>query len=129
MAQEIETRGLVKIDIRAVDDDSIALVLTDTAGASSGYVLGPEGLNKLLEPLLGLATKWAEKPDLKVETLTGPQNALPAQRILVEQGRDATECALRIFVGKVELTFLIPLSEVVSATADLVRKITQDRIH
>jgi hypothetical protein len=125
----VEARGLVKIDIRATDDDTVALLLTDTTGVTSGYLVGPEGLNKLLLPLLGLATQWAEKSDLKVESLTGPQSALPAHHISIERGRDATESALRIFVGKVELTFMIPLETVLSAFEKLVRQITPGQTH
>ncbi len=105
------------------------MVLTDDTGSSLAYTLGPDGLNKLLERLLGLAIRWADKADLEVGTLTGPQHALPAHHIAIERGRDARECAVRIFVGKVELTFMIPLDEVLAATSKLVTMITEDTTH
>lgn len=124
MSKPIDARGLASIQIQPVKDrDSVALVMIDTANHATGYLINPEALNVLLEPLLGLATKWANQPDLKLETLVGPRHALPAQRIAIERGRNAKECAVRIFIGKVELTFLIPLEEVLAASADLVRQI------
>lgn len=43
--------------------------------------------------------------------------------MLIGQGRDATECAVRLFVGKMEITFLIPLDAVLGATSDLARQL------
>jgi hypothetical protein len=87
----------------------------DTSGEEKAYAVNPEGLNALLELVLGLATRWAEKPNLKVGNWSGPQNALPANHIELARGRSETECAVRLFVGRVELTFLIPVDDVMHA--------------
>lgn len=121
----IEACGLASVQIRPVpgDEDAVALVLTDEKGATSGYLINAEGLGVILAPLLGLAAKWAEKPDLGLENVTGPKNALPATRIILGKGRNDQEASLRVFVGKMDLSFLIPLDDLISGMSQLVQKI------
>ena len=119
---KIKAHGLARVETRTHDKDAFVLVLKDTKGKSTGYVLGPEGLNVLLAPLLQYAATWAEKPDLAIETLTGPKHAMLGKRIVLEQGRTPQECAVRIFLSeKMEMTFLMPIDEVVKGTANLAR--------
>lgn len=103
---------LAQLVLQPLTDERVALLLTDIAGRRSGYAIGPDELNKILGPLLALVKKWSHVEGRSLDTLLGPRMALPAQRVGVEQGRDATECALRVFVGKVEFSFLIPLSAI-----------------
>lgn len=132
MTKPIEAKGLADIAIvPTAQKDVVALVLTDTSGKKTEYLINPDGLGVLLQRVLGLASKWAEEPDLAIHTLTGPQHPLPgsgiqflpADRIAVRRGRHATECVVHIFVGRVELTFLMPLDEVIHAAAELVKHI------
>jgi hypothetical protein len=127
MSDKIETSGLAKLRIRETSDpDAKAMLLTDTKGKTSGYLINPEALNVILSPLLELASLWADKPSLAVDTLTGPEHALVGQHIAIAKGRHDTECAVRILVGKMELTFLMPLDEVVSAARGLAMMIDPD---
>lgn len=122
--KKIKAKGLASVSITLAEDgESVALLLSDTSGKSSGYLLGPEGVNALLEPLLGLAGRWADKRDLEIEKLSGSKNALPAHHISFERGRTNTETAVRVFVGKMELTFIMPLDSVIAASAALVQQI------
>ena len=121
----IEARGLARVETRPGATDSTAvLILEDTAQTITGYIINPEALNILLARLLSLLPKWADHQDLEPETLVGPQHALSAQRMLLTPGRSAQECAVRVYLGKVELTFLIPLDEVLGATANLKKLIS-----
>jgi hypothetical protein len=138
MTKPIEAKGLADISILpTAEKDVVALVLTDTSGIETRYAINPDGLGALLQQALGLASKWAEEPDLAIDTLTGPQHPLPgsgmkllaADRIAVWPGRHATECAVHVFVGKVELTFLMPLDEVIHAAAELVKQVTDEPLH
>jgi hypothetical protein len=127
MAKSIEASGLAQVRLDPLDAQSAVLVLTDTKQKSFGALINPDGLNALLAPLLVCASTWASKPDLKLETLVGPAQALPARRISFEKGRTPAECAVRIYLGhKMEMTFLMPLDEVTSAMANLARSITKD---
>lgn len=123
MAKSIEASGVRAIRFQPVDNDTVAMVLTDTKGSESAFLINPETLNVILAPLLGLATQWAEKPALEIGNLVGPFRALPATQIDISKGRNAEECALRVFVGSVEIAFLVPLSTVLKASADLIQKI------
>ena len=126
----IKARGLAEVRILPTkDEDSAVLVLVDTTKKATGYLINPDGLQALLVPALEFAVKWAKKPDLQLETLVGPRQALPATRLVLERGRDATECAVRVFVGEVELTFLIPLEEVIRAVGELKKQVDPETVH
>jgi hypothetical protein len=104
----------------------ICLALTDIDGLETEFVINPEGLNALMYPVLGLASKWARELGEKVKTWSGPKNALPAQHVELTMGRTASECAVRVFMGEVELTFIIPLDDVLKATAKLTEQIDKN---
>ncbi len=118
--ENIKARGIARVQFSGDEKDGqVAMVLTDTSQMRSGYLINPEALNILLSDLLGLATRWVEDPDLNIKEFTGQQRALPATHIEFAQGRDNSECAVRIFLGDVELDFLIDVNKVVSAFAGL----------
>ena len=122
MAKSLKASGLAHVRMDFPSADSAVLILTDTKKKAFATLINPEGLNAILSPLLQCASKWADKPDLAIETLVGPKNALVAKKIVFEKGRDSAECAVRLYLGqKMELTFLIPVDEVISGTANLVR--------
>lgn len=125
VSPSIEACGLASVQFQPVpgDEDAAALVLTDENAATSGYLINAEGLGMILAPLLGLAAKWAEKPSLGLENLTGPKNALPATRIILGKGRNDQEASLRVFVGKMDLSFLIPLDDLISGMSQFVQQI------
>jgi len=122
--QSVRASGLTRVQVRpGKDEDSRALILTDTRKKSKGYLINPEGLNAILTPLLGLAVEWSDKTDLELGTLTGPANALPANRLVIERGRNDTEAAVRAFVGNMELTFLIPLDNLMAGLRQFIEQI------
>lgn len=124
MTDSIEVNGLSDVKILPTDDqNSVCLMLSDTSGKESGFLINAEGLNALLVPALGLATQWADKPDLEIDSWSGVKRALPAHHIELAKGRTDTECALRVFVGKIELTFLVPLDTIIHATSVLIKQI------
>ena len=124
---KIEASGLARVAFQGdAAKGFVAMVLTDTKQRHFAALVSPESLNILLQPLLGLAARWADRPDLEIETLTGPTQALPGTKIAFERGRSDKECAVRIFVGKVELTFLFPVDDVISSTATLLGDVEGD---
>ena len=124
MTDSVEVSGLAAVRILPTDNqDSVCLMLSDTKGKETGFLINAEGLNALLLQALGLAIRWADSPDLQVESWAGVKNALPASHIELAKGRNSTEVALRVFVGKIELTFLVPLDTVIHATSVLVQQI------
>jgi hypothetical protein len=123
VADFINASGIAAFQLQPVDENTVALWLTDPKGKESAFLINPEILNAMLLPLLGLAIQWAGKPALEIGKLVGPLHAIPATQIDIAKGRSAEECALRVFVGSVEITFLVPLSAVLEATGELIRKI------
>lgn len=113
---QVRATGLANVAMRAgADEESRALILTDVDGRHAAFLLNPEAVNALLLPLLGLASEWADRPDLKIEEIASPSTALPANHIVFEPGRHEHEAALRVFLGKMALTFLVPASSVFEA--------------
>ena len=103
----------------------IALAITGADGETRVYAINPVTLRTMLAPMISLAASWSGDPELKLEDLTGTQNALVARKVLFNRGRDDAEGAIRIFLGKdVDLTFLMPLSELVPAFQVFAQKIT-----
>ena len=126
VVKTIKARPLTQVKLTYIESQSAVLILTDDRNKHTGYGISPEGLGVLLEALLPLAATWAESPDLAPETFSGPTSAFQASRISIEKGRTATECAVRVFLGplgKIEMTFMIPLDEVINAAAILVRQV------
>jgi hypothetical protein len=122
MSNEKSVRPIASVRTYPTDASNVVcLALTDTNGAETEFIINPEGLNALIYPVLGLASKWAKEPDLKVKSWSGPKNALPAQHVELAIGRTATECAVRVFMGEVELTFIIPLDDVLKAAEQFVQ--------
>jgi hypothetical protein len=120
---------LAELTLQPLTDEQVALLLTDRDGKISGYVITPDGLNAILGPLLGLVQKWAHLEGPSTGKHIGPRMALPASRVVVEQGRNTTECALRVFVGKVEFSFLLPLQAVVDGMAALIPRNKGEQSH
>jgi hypothetical protein len=116
MSNEKSVRPIASVRTYPTDASNVVcLALTDTNGAETEFIINPEGLNALIYPVLGLASKWAREPDSKVKSWSGPKNALPAQHVELAIGRTTTECAVRVFMGEVELTFIVPLDDVLKA--------------
>ena len=125
MGETFEVREIARVQTKPGDSENTAfLILEDTANNITGYAITPESLSVLLGQLLKLMPTWADHQDLKAETLVGPRHALSAQRMILMPGRHAAECAVRLYLGKIELTFLIPLDEALSATRNLREKLT-----
>lgn len=122
--EKIEKRVLAAVDVRAADDsDIIGLILTDTEGVTTEYLVKPKGWATLLIRALEVASQWAEHSESMASHLDEMTSALPAQGIRILPGRDATECAVHIFLERIELTFLIPLDDVINATHEMVEMI------
>jgi hypothetical protein len=102
----------------------VALVVTDAGGETRGYVINPATLRAFLEPLISLAATWSGDPDFSTEGLAGPRNALAARQILFTRGRDDSEAAVRVFLGRdIDLNFLLPLNAVMNAFQAFARNV------
>jgi hypothetical protein len=103
----------------------IALVITGADGETRAYAINPVTLRALLTPIISLAATWSGDPELKPQDLVGGQNALMAQKILFNRGRDSSEGAIRIFLGKdLDMTFLMPLDQLVPSFQAFAQKLT-----
>jgi hypothetical protein len=117
-----KTHGLTRVALETLNTESVALVLTNANGKNFRTAIGPEGLNALLTPLLKCIGLWGAKPALAVDTLVGPKNSIPAQKISFERARNSTEAAVRVHLGdKVEMVFLLPLDTLSLAILELTR--------
>jgi hypothetical protein len=117
---EVIAKGLRTIQIRPAGyEDTVAIMLQDVEGETNGYLINPDGLRVVLQPLLSLAGQWSDKPALDAGNLGGEQHALPAQRVEFLRGRTSTEAAVRVSLGRLELNFLVPLDAAVGAAQDL----------
>ena len=94
----------------------VALFLTGADDASRGYTITPATLRAILPSLISLAATWSGEPDFSTEGMGGTQNALMARRILFARGRDDSEAAVRVFLGKdLDFTYLMPLNLLMNA--------------
>jgi hypothetical protein len=131
MSGHIKARGLKRIRVEPVANNPLArvLILENVDGKSSGYIINPDALEAILEPVLELASRWAG------ETYPQPRNTqakvrerivLPGASLQLTEGRDEKECAVRLFLGKMEIVFLIPLEQVMAGFHDLAKQFGMD---
>ncbi len=124
--EKITAHGLAKVSFHGdVKDDAIAMALEDSEGQKLALAVTPQTITALLPPLLGLAKEWSDRGDLKLEKVTGLQNSLPAGRIEFAKGRNDKEIALRLFVGEIELSFILPVEELFTKIGELTKRIKQ----
>ena len=127
MTKKTLINPLVDVEVDSVaGTTAIAMKLTNSIGEEHYYVIDPKAVSKLLPKVLDCASHWAKHSDHSADIPSGRYDALPASRLSLERGRTNKEVALRVLVGKVEIAFLLPLDEVISATASLVERIESD---
>lgn len=117
----VKAIGLSRLKVEFVNDDTAALILTNTNNKQSSYLIDPHGLGMLLEELLTLAAIWAEHPEMKVERLSGDSQAMAATKFSIQKGRNDGEAALSVWLDKLLLTFLIPMDQVIQASASVIK--------
>jgi hypothetical protein len=100
-----------------------ALRLTGHKGTVATFIVGPEGLVEVLTELNGLLVAWAEVPESVRKDASGPAHSLPASRIELAKGRDASEVALTIHAGPMQFVYLCPLEGFVLAALELLKKV------
>lgn len=124
--EKITAHGLAKVAFHGdVKDDAIAMALEDSEGQKLALAVTAQTVSALLPPLLGLAKEWSDRGDLDIEKVTGLQNSLPADRIEFAKGRNEKEIAVRLFVGAVELSFMMPVEELFTKIAALTKRVKQ----
>ena len=117
----VKAIGLSRLKVEFVNDDTAALILTSTNHTHSDYLIGPRELGILLEELLTLAAIWAEHPEMKAERLSGDRQTMAATKISIQKGRNDGEAALSVWLDKLLLTFLIPMDQVIQASASVIK--------
>ncbi|CAE6695501.1 hypothetical protein [Candidatus Nitrotoga fabula] len=126
-SNEKPLRPLASVRTYPTDKNNlVCLALSDTEGNETEFIVNPDGLNALLYPVLGLASKWTRELGEKVKSWSGPKNALPARHVELVMGRTASECAVRVFMGEIELTFIVPMDAVLQATTKLTQQNDKD---
>ena len=124
--EKITAHGLAKVSFHGdVKDDAVAMALEDSEGQKLALAVNPQTVSALLPPLLGLAKEWSDRGDLDIEKVSGLQNSLPADRIEFAKGRNEKEIAVRLFIGAVELSFILPVEELFTKIAGLTKRIKQ----
>ena len=123
---DMPVRRIAHIDFTGNSDEKqITLAITGDDGETRAYNLDPATLRAFIAPMISLMASWSGDPELRPQDLTGTQNALRAQKIMFNRGRDNSEGAVRLFLGKdIDLTFLMPLSELVPAFKAFEQKLT-----
>jgi hypothetical protein len=113
----VSTERLASLNFVPTADPKVAgLVLKDAKDKTTGFLLGPDQLSNILAQALGVAATWASVPDLGGEGVVGPRHAVHAKNIWFEPGPSPDECVLRVVLApKLEVTFLIPLNNVLIA--------------
>jgi len=115
--------GLADFKLAPTDDPNTRVMLAaDTVGRRASFLVNPEGLGVVLQQALLSAVAWADEPELDLRTLAGPQHPLSASAIAFDVASE-TEIAVRLWIGKVEITFLIPLDDAVNAMGSLVSRV------
>ena len=124
MTKSIKARRLAKVEVKpGPSPESFVLALEDTISTKNEYLIGPDGLSNLLLDLLDRTIHMGKETNLDIGNRIAHSRALAATHVVIERGRTSTECALTIFFGKTELTFLIPVDSMLSATAKMVKEI------
>lgn len=123
---EVDVHAIRHIEFTGdAQSKEIAFAITGADGETRAYAINPATLTAILTPLISLAATWAGDPELTLENLGGTQNALPASKILFNRGRDDSEGAIRIYIGKdLNLTFLMPLKDLVPSFQAFAQKLT-----
>lgn len=122
--EKITAHGLAKVSFHGdVKEEAIAMALEDSEGKDLAVAVNAQTVTALLPPLLGLAKEWSDRDDLEIEKVSGRQNSLPADRIEFSKGRNDKEITVRMFVGAVELSFVMPVEELFTKIAALTKRI------
>ena len=128
-----QPRQLARINIKG-QGETAQLTFINSAGESASFLLTPENLPGLFEAAIQLLLKWSHRSS------SDPNNApvaapasdyLPAQQIAIVRaerlalthGATLRECAVRLFFGHSELTFVLPLNQVVPALDEFRRRV------
>lgn len=124
--EKVTAHGLAKVSFHGdVKEKAIAMALEDSEGQKLALAITAQTVSALLPPLLGLAKEWSGRDDLDLEKVTGLQNSLPANRIEFAKGRSNKEIALRLFVGEIELSFIMPAEELFTKIGELSKRVKQ----
>jgi len=124
--EKITAHGLAKISFHGdVKDNAVAMALEDSEGQKLALAVTAQTLSAILPPLLSLTKEWSDRGDLDIEKVTGLKNSLPADRIEFAKGRNDKEIAVILFVGKVELSFVLPVEILFNKIAELTKRIKQ----
>jgi hypothetical protein len=118
------TACMERVDFHPTTDPKVvAIEMLNDDGTTFCTLVGPDGVRALLLRCLGVATRWADEPLLEPASWSGPTQALQPTHVEIATGRTAAECALRVFLGSVELTFLLSIDDVLNAVTPLVRRL------
>lgn len=121
MTKNIETKGVSDIAFSNTDNPKVkVMTIKDGQGSPQHYRVNPELLGLLLQQALGLAACWADETSLSIDTLTGPNHCLPASHASVAMGRNDREVALNLFVGEVQMSYLISIDAMMNGLKPLV---------
>jgi hypothetical protein len=130
MPDEMKVHGLARVDFQdGRSDDEKVMILTDTMHRQVAFLINPEALSVLLPPALGLLAEWAMKPGISFDIPTGPAAALPAQSVAITPGRDETESAITLLVGKTQFSYLLPENQLMAAMGEFARFIQNRKIN
>lgn len=122
--EKITAHGLARVSFHGdVKDKAIAMALEDAEGQKLALAVTAQTVSAILPPLLGLAKEWSDRDDLDLSKVTGLRNSLPANRIEFAKGRNDKEIVLRLFVGEIELSFLMPANELFKKFGQFVKQV------
>lgn len=112
---DIDPHALIRVGFRRLTDSDHEMQTFLQDGSQQVIFLSPAAISALLGELLACAHGLSDHPDLEPGTWSGPKSALHATRVVFQPGRDATEIALVVWLGTIELVFLLPAEQVQQA--------------
>ena len=111
----------------AEDGSAVELKTTDDSGRANEQRFDPEALAELMRTGFAVSAQWDHGHPQQAKTAVDLSNASPAVAAKLEalRGRTDRETALRISVGPVAVTLLLPLHVLLEAMSDLQEAVEQ----
>jgi len=130
VTKQIEVCGMTDFVFEATDNPKVkVMMVADTKKNISGSLVNPEALGLILEQALTLAAQWSQDPNLAIHELTGPSRHLPVSHVSVSMVPDNREVLLNLFVGQVQMSYLISIDALMSGLQPLLSTLDWSGVH
>ena len=130
MTKYIEAKTISDVVISHTEKQKEKLLtITDGHGDLQHYMVPPDVLGLVLEQGLRHAAQWSEDPNLAIHELTGPSRHLPVSHVSVSMAPDNREMLLNLFVGQVQMSYLISIDALMNGLQPLLSTLDWSGVH